>query len=199
MTPHETHLRMRPTFKPKTLLLADYHPQFKGMYLGAKTARFGLQPVLQPTARAAGQVSAKVLLYGLTYSTTRACDARSSTDERHGQHAEDSVSTLTPHQPAHAGGPRCGAARMRSSACEGGHACTSGTRKADLRLPFVVTTLKPAAAAPGLRSPSLTAQPGSIPGHHEAPRGQQRSCAHGRELLVAMRSTSACSRACGDA
>ena len=28
---------------------------------------------------------------------TKACDARSSTDERHGQHAEDSVSTLTPH------------------------------------------------------------------------------------------------------
>ena len=40
MTPHETHLRMRPTFKPKTLLLADYHPSFKGMYLDAKTAHF---------------------------------------------------------------------------------------------------------------------------------------------------------------
>ena len=54
---------------------------------------------------------------------------------------------------------------------QGGHAWTSGTRKADLWLP-----LKPAAAAPGLRS-LLIAQPGSIPGQHDAPRGQQRSCA----------------------
>ena len=66
MTPHETHLRMRPTFKPKPYCWLIITPSLRGCISAPRRRVFGLQPVLQPTARAAGQVSAKTLVYGLT-------------------------------------------------------------------------------------------------------------------------------------
>ena len=62
-------VRYETDFQAKTLLLSDYHPSFEGMYIGAKTARFW--SAASP-ARAAGQVSAKILLYENT-GTLTAC------------------------------------------------------------------------------------------------------------------------------